>query len=131
MIKDPRFKIQDKVSLPGRCETVIEEMNKAKIFAFSSDYEGLSNAMLEAVCVGLPIVSTRVSGTDELIRDGVNGYVVDLGDTDALANALERLMADETKIQGFSLESRKLAESFRMDRIVEEWLSLIRKVSQK
>ena len=110
---------------------MIEEMNKAKIFAFSSDYEGLSNAMLEAVCVGLPIVSTRVSGTDELIRDGVNGYVVNLGDTEALAKALERLMADETKTQGFSIESRKLAESFRMDTIVEEWLSLVRKVSQK
>ena len=121
-------RISSRILLPGRCETVIEEMNKAKIFAFSSDYEGLSNAMLEAVCVGLPIVSTKVSGTDELIRDGVNGYVVNLGDTDALANALERLMTDETKIQSFSLESRNLAEKFRMDNIVEEWLSLIRKV---
>ena len=131
LVSSFKSQVSSRILLPGRCETVIEEMNKAKIFAFSSDYEGLSNAMLEAVCIGLPIVSTRVSGTDELIRDGVNGYIVNLGDTEALAKALEKLMADETKIQGFSLESRKLAESFRMDRIVEEWLSLIRKVSQK
>ena len=128
LVSSFKSQVSSRILLPGRCDTVIEEMNKAKIFAFSSDYEGLSNAMLEAVCVGLPIVSTRVSGTDELIRDGVNGYVVNLGDTDALANALERLMTDETKIQSFSLESRNLAEKFRMDNIVEEWLSLIRKV---
>lgn len=128
LVSNFKSQVSSRILLPGRCDTVIEEMNKAKIFAFSSDYEGLSNAMLEAVCVGLPIVSTQVSGTDELIRDGVNGYVVDLGNTDALANALEKLMADEAKIQSFSLESRKLAEKFRMDNIVEEWLSLIRKV---
>lgn len=128
LVSSFKTQVSSRILLPGRCDTVIEEMNKAKIFAFSSDYEGLSNAMLEAVCVGLPIVSTRVSGTDELIRDGLNGYVVNLGDTDALANALERLMTDETKIQSFSLESRKLAEKFRMDNIVEEWLSLIRNV---
>ena len=131
LVSSFKSQVSSRILLPGRCETVIEEMNKAKIFAFSSDYEGMSNAMLEAVCVGLPIVSTRVSGTDELIRDGVNGYVVNLGDTEALAKALEKLMADETKILDFSLESRKLAESFRMDTIMEEWLSLVRKVSQK
>lgn len=131
LVSSFKSQVSSRILLPGRCDTVIEEMNKAKIFAFSSDYEGLSNAMLEAVCVGLPIVSTRVSGTDELICDGVNGYVVNLGDTEALAKALEKLMTDETKILVFSSESRKLAETFRMDRIVEEWLSLIRKVSQK
>lgn len=129
--KDERLKIKERILLPGRCETIIEELNKAKIFALSSDYEGLSNAMLEAVCVGLPIVSTRVSGTDELIHEGVNGYVVDCGDTDALAEALEKLMGDEKKIQEFSAESRKMAEQFRLDHIVREWLELMERVIKK
>lgn len=123
--------VSSRILLPGRCETIIEELNKAKIFALSSDYEGLSNAMLEAVCVGLPIVSTRVSGTDELIREGVNGYVVDCGDTDALAEALEKLMGDEKKIQQFSAESRKMAEQFRLDHIVRDWLELMERVIKK
>ncbi len=123
--------VSSRILLPGRCETVIEELNKAKIFAFSSDYEGLSNAMLEAVCIGLPIVSTRVSGTDELVHDGVNGYVVNLGDTEALAKSLTILMGDERKIQQFSEESRKMAESFKMDKIVEDWLALISKVVKR
>ena len=131
MVNDERLKIKERILLPGRCETIIEELNKAKIFALSSDYEGLSNAMLEAVCVGLPIVSTRVSGTDELIREGVNGYVVDCGDTDALAEALEKLMGDEKKIQQFSAESRKMAEQFRLDHIVRDWLELMERVIKK
>ena len=129
--KDERLKIKERILLPGRCETIIEELNKAKIFALSSDYEGLSNAMLEAVCVGLPIVSTRVSGTDELIHEGINGYVVDCGDTDALAEALEKLMGDEKKIQQFSAESRKMAEQFRLDHIVRDWLELMERVIKK
>lgn len=131
MVNDKRLKINEWILLPGRCETIIEELNKAKIFALSSDYEGLSNAMLEAVCVGLPIVSTRVSGTDELIREGVNGYVVDCGDTIALAEALEKLMGDEKKIQQFSAESRKMAEQFRLDHIVRDWLELMERVIKK
>ena len=131
MVNDEGLKIKERILLPGRCETIIEELNKAKIFALSSDYEGLSNAMLEAVCVGLPIVSTRVSGTDELIHEGVNGYVVDCGDTDALAEALEKLMGDEKKIQQFSAESRKMAELFRLDHIVRDWLELMERVIKK
>ena len=131
MVNGERLKIKKRILLPGRCETIIKELNKAKIFALSSDYEGLSNAMLEAVCVGLPIVSTRVSGTDELICEGVNGYVVDCGDTDALAEALEKLMGDEKKIQQFSAESRKMAEQFRLDHIVRDWLELMERVIKK
>ncbi len=131
MVNDERLKIKERILLPGRCETIIEELNKAKIFALSSDYEGLSNAMLEAVCVGLPIVSTRVSGTDELIREDVNGYVVDCGDTDALAEALEKLMGNEKKIHQFSAESRKMAEQFRLDHIVRDWLELMERVIKK
>jgi len=131
MVNGESLKIKERILLPGRCETIIEELNKAKIFALSSDYEGLSNAMLEAVCVGLPIVSTQVSGTDELIHEGVNGYVVGCGDTDALAEALEKLMGDEKKIQQFSTESRKMAEQFRLDHIVRDWLELMERVIKK
>lgn len=125
------LQLEGRVLLPGRTVNVIDELRKSKIFCLSSDYEGLSNAMLEAVCVGLPIVSTRVSGTDELIHESVNGYVVDCGDTDALAEVLEKLMGDEKKIQQFSAESRKMAELFRLNHIVRDWLELMERVIKK
>lgn len=123
-----RLQLTGRVLLPGRTEKVIDKLNQAKIFALSSEYEGLSNAMLEAVCVGLPIVSTRVSGTDELVQDGVNGYVVDTGNVKAIAQALERLMENGQMIEQFGNESKRLAEQFRLDTIVHEWLRLIKQV---
>lgn len=122
------LKLTDRVLLPGRTEQVIDKLNRAKIFALSSDYEGLSNAMVEAVCVGLPVISTHVSGTDELVLDGINGYVVDVGDEKAMAQAFERLMANERLIGKFGSESKRMAEQFRLDTIVHEWLRLLKQV---
>ena len=125
MIKDPRFKIQDKVSLPGRCETVIEKMNKAKVFAFSSDFEGMSNAILEAVCVGLPVVTTNVSGAAELVKDGEGGFVVPIRDGKALADALRTILLDEQLREKMARENKARAKEFKLDMIVDQWESLI------
>lgn len=119
------FKFQGRVLLPGRTEHVIEELQKSKIFCLSSDYEGMSNSMIEAICVGLPIVTTKVSGTDELVQDGVNGYVVEIGDTDAMASALRKLMNDESQMQQMGDNSLKMKPQFQLDAIVEEWERLI------
>lgn len=131
MIQDPRFKIQDKVLLPGRCETVIEEVAKSKVFCLSSDYEGMSNAMIEALCVGTPVISTKVSGTDELIRDGVNGLLVDIGDTDGLAKAFEKLLSNQELREQIGKEGQKLATRFKTDTIVDQWENLVHSLKVK
>lgn len=120
--------LKGRVLLPGRSERIIEELNKAGVFALSSDYEGMSNAMIEAVCVGLPVVSTRVSGTESLIKEGKNGFVVDCGDVEAMAIVLRRLMGDEELRKKMGKESKAMADKFRIEVIVEEWLSLIETV---
>lgn len=120
-----RLKVKDKVLLPGRCETVIEEVAQSKVFCLSSDYEGMSNAMIEALCVGTPVISTRVSGTDELIRDGENGLLVDIGDTEGLAQAFEKLLSNQELRAQLSKEGQKLATKFKIDTIVDQWEELI------
>ncbi len=121
------FKIQvsSRISLPGRCETVIEEVAKSKVFCLSSDYEGMSNAMIEALCVGTPVISTKVSGTDELIRNGENGLLVDIGDTDGLAQAFEKLLSNQELREQLGKEGQKLANQFKTDTIVDQWEELI------
>ena len=119
------LQLTDRVQLPGRTEKVIEELRKSKIFCLSSDYEGMSNSMIEAICVGLPIVTTKVSGTDELVQDGVNGYVVEVGDTDAMASALRKLISDESLIKQMGESSLKMKSQFQLDAIVDEWERLI------
>ena len=119
------LKLQDRVSLPGRTEHVIEELRKSKIFCLSSDYEGMSNSMIEAICMGLPVISTRVSGTEELIMDGENGYVVEKGDTERLFLKIRELIMNKEKRILLGEKSIPLAYKFRLDVIVGEWENLI------
>lgn len=68
----------------------------ASVFALSSDEEGLGMVILEAMSCGIPVVSTASGGPDSIIRDGVNGYLVPVGDAAALRDRLERLVLDES-----------------------------------
>ena len=122
------LQLSERVLLPGRTEKVIEELQKSKIFCLSSDYEGMSNSMIEAICVGLPIVSTKVSGTDELIQDGVNGLLVDIGDEQGMTDALEKLIQDEEQMKKMGEANLKRASLFQIDTIVDEWMKLINQV---
>ena len=123
-----RLKVKDRVLLPGRCETVIEEVAKSKVFCLSSDYEGMSNAMIEALCVGTPVISTKVSGTDELIRNGENGLLVDIGDTEGLAKAYEKLLSNQELREQLGKEGQKLAAQFKTDTIVDQWEKLVHRL---
>ncbi len=122
------LQLTDRILLPGRTEHVIDELRKSKLFCLSSDYEGMSNSMIEAICVGLPIVSTRVSGTDELIKNGVNGFLVEIGDETGMALALKRLMQNEELMKQIGEANKRQASLFMLDKIVNDWISLINQV---
>lgn len=122
------FKLQNRVFLPGRTEHVIEELRKSKIFCMSSDYEGMSNAMIEAICVGLPIISTNVSGTEELIRDGENGFIVEIGGEERFTICISQLISSPSLQDNMSVKNIQLAKIFNIDHIVDEWISLINTV---
>ena len=72
--------LTDCVEFLGRREDVADLMAAADIFVMPSLSEGFSNALLEAMWVGMPVVATRVNGAVEIIRNGENGLLVDIGD---------------------------------------------------
>ena len=123
-----RLKVKDKVLLPGRSENIIDELNKSKIFCLSSVYEGMSNALVEAICVGLPIVTTKVSGTEELIKDGENGFIVNIGDKEAMAKALVKIIEDENLQNQFAEKNKAQAIKFETNTIVDKWEDLVKSV---
>ena len=84
--------------------------------------------MIEAICVGLPIVTTKVSGTAELVKDGVNGIVVEIGDANSLAMAMNTLLKDEKLQLMMSENSKKMNRAFSLDVIVNEWMALVEQV---
>ena len=114
--------------MPGRTEFVVEELRKSKIFCLSSDYEGMSNAMIEAICVGLPILTTDVSGVSELIKDGKNGFVIAVDDIDGLSSKMRKLVIDSDKRHIFEVYNRNMASLFSIDVIVNSWLTLADKI---
>jgi len=88
--------------------------------------EGMSNAMLEAMASGLPIVTTRCEGVDELIAD--NGLVVDDPRRETLGAAIQRLARDPAARQAMSAAARRQAERFGWDRVAEAYLQLYARV---
>ena len=80
--------LQDTVFLEGRKDDIGNYIEKAKVFAMSSDFEGLSNALMEAMLMGKICISTNYNGVEDLIEDGKNGVIVPMDDEKAMANAI-------------------------------------------
>jgi glycosyltransferase involved in cell wall biosynthesis len=93
----------------------------ADIYLLPSYTEGFPYAILEAMAYGLPIISTKVGGIPELIEDGVNGFLVDPGDADALAEKIEILMGNKKLREIMGKNNReKIKNKYSMDKQVEK-----------
>lgn len=87
--------IQSSVRFWGHVSNPYSLMRRADLFALTSDYEGLPNALIEAQGLGLPAVSTRCPyGPDEIIADGETGFLVEPGDIESLSKAMQTLVQD-------------------------------------
>lgn len=117
--------IRDKIHFPGNVPDIHEKISDAELFVLSSDYEGLSNALLEAMMMGLPCISTDCAGSDEVIEDGVNGLLVPTGDVEALCEAMDRLITDEELRCRIAENARKISEKFSVEKVIGEWRKVI------
>ena len=96
------------------------------IYVMTSRYEGLPLVLLEAQQYNLPIVSFSCpTGPNEIIEDGVNGYLVECYNTDKLSEKLLELMEDEVLRQSFSEHAKDNLDKFNKDKILKQWLELI------
>jgi glycosyltransferase involved in cell wall biosynthesis len=105
-----RLGIGDRVRFLGRREDIPQLLAACDVFALPSLYEGSSLAVLEAMAAGIPIVSSAIGGTDELIEDGHSGLLVPPGDAGALAAALRRLLAEPGLGEGMAVRARERVE---------------------
>ena len=115
--------LSERVKLMGLSTDVANDVKDAKVFVMSSDYEGLPNALLEAMALGLPCVSTDCEGGGPamVIENGVNGLLVPMRDEDALAGAMLRLLRNPDEAERMGQAARKTAEGFRPDAIFAQW----------
>lgn len=120
--------VADFVFFEGFSSNALEHVRTASVFVMSSRFEGLSNSMLEALSMGVPIVCTRClgGGAEAVIEDGLNGLLVDIDDVDAEVGALTRLVEDSTFANAVSREAAKLRDTLSLDEIGDKWLGLLR-----
>ena len=117
----------DKVIFHGLVKNVLAHINKASIYVSSSDYEGISNAMLEALALGLPTICTDcpIGGARMTIKDGVNGLLAPVGDRDKLADAMIRLLGDREYAERLGKKGREIVKELTEEKIAEEWINYI------
>ena len=124
-----QLNLKDRVFLPGNSNKVFEDIKDAKLFVLTSNYEGMPNALAEAMCLGIPSISTNVSGVKDLIEDGQNGYIINVNDKDALINRMQIILNDVKLSEDFSTKSVQLNDKLNVDTISNTWCELIKQIN--
>lgn len=125
--------ISDRVFLPGVIPDVAAQIEKAALFLLTSYSEGVSNALIEALATGLPVISTDVpsGGTVELMTDGVNGLIIPAGDQNALEQAMDRILSDPVYAGRLGREAAKIQERLAPERVNRLWQDYFEHIIRK
>lgn len=113
----------NQVILKGEVDNMEDYYSNASMYVMTSRFEGLPMTLLETKPYKLPLVSFNCkTGPSELIEDGVNGFLVEEGDNQGMADAIETLINDKTLRKQFSDNAQNGVERFELEPIVKEWV---------
>lgn len=120
--------LNNRVRLLGKLtpDDIARRLRDADAFLHTSSSEGISNAVLEAMATGLPVVTTEAGGMREAVRDGVDGFVVGVREVDSTAQALVSLAADPAMRARMGAAGRqRILDDFRLDQQVAAFAQLL------
>lgn len=122
--------LNNRASLPGFVYNIYDVMNKSGIFVLPSNFEGLSNAMLEAMALGIPTICTDCPayGAREVIKDGENGILIATGDVTGLTEKLIEIADNKDLANKLSQNSIKIRQELSLNVIIEQWKNVIESV---
>jgi glycosyltransferase involved in cell wall biosynthesis len=123
--------IADSVVFLGWCEDIPRVLSQTDIFALPSENEGLPRSILEASAMGVPAVATPAGGTEEIVQEGKTGFVVPIGDFEALGEAIRELCVDPERREKIGRRARELAiEEYSVQSYVDKFEEFLRSVSR-
>ena len=122
--------LSEKVKFMGLTTTPMQDIAQDGMFIITSDYEGISNSLLEAMAVGLPCVSTdhTPGGARLLIQDGVNGLLAPIANAEKLADAMCKFAENDDLAKACGNEAKKVVERFAPSKIIDMWEEYINKI---
>lgn len=133
--RELEYSIQEKelgknVLLCGSRNNVHDFVKNAKLFVMTSDYEGMPNALMEAMAMGFPVISTDCpcGGPRELIRDGINGILVPVNDREELVKSMLYLCRNDIVREQMAERAKDIGKQYARDTITRQWVKCINKM---
>lgn len=119
--------VEDSVHFGGFIEKVEDQIVNATAYISTSDYEGISNSMIEALAMGLPVICTDcpVGGAKTMIQHNTNGVLVNVGDRTDVVNAMIKIVEDKSFTTLISKNAKKSIEKYSIENISKLWFELV------
>ena len=116
------LQMNDFIQMPGNTNEVFTNIASSRMFVLSSDVEGMPNALIEAMCVGLPCISTKVSGATDLIQSGENGILIDIGNHAQLVSAMIAIADNEKLANAMATRAVEVYQKTNANYICKKWI---------
>jgi glycosyltransferase involved in cell wall biosynthesis len=124
-------RLEDKLILMGQHNNIYEIYNSYAMMVMTSRFEGFPMTLLEGMAFKLPLISFDIpTGPNEIIKNEINGYLIEPFDVDEMAKKICLLIENNSLRQEFSSNNLKLIGEFNLESIVDKWVSLIKNLAQ-
>ncbi len=119
--------LTDRVRMIPFVENVHDRIADARMYVSSSDSEGISNSIMEALALGIPVIATDcpIGGSRMLVHDGENGYLTDVGDKAGIINSMRKIAGDDQLCGRLSENAIRIREEFSIEQIDNKWQELL------
>lgn len=121
--------LQKQVLFMGYKEDIYRHIIDCAMYVSSSDYEGISNSMLEALALGIPSIVTDcpIGGARSVINSGVNGLLIPVGDANALCNSMKYIVTHNDEAAQMGYKASNIRSQYPLNRVAQMWLDAIQK----
>lgn len=121
----------DKTHMLGKLITTSDVLSISELFLLPSETESFGLAALEALTVGVPVISTNTGGIPEVNKHGFSGFLSGVGDIDDMAKNALHILSDEKIFQQFSKQAKEQAQNFHIDKILPQYEDFYDEVLEK